>query len=101
MWQPSAATGAVGLPLVRALCTSGREVTGMTRAGLGVDRLPEIGAPASSADAFDRQAVRGAIAAGGRDVVIDQLTWLRPIPQTSSSPYQTTRGSMTRAAAIC
>jgi nucleoside-diphosphate-sugar epimerase len=55
-----------GLPFVRALCTSGHEVTGMTRAGLGVDRLPEIGAPASSADAFDRQAVRGAIAAGAR-----------------------------------
>jgi nucleoside-diphosphate-sugar epimerase len=37
------ATGAVGLPLVRALCTLGHQVIGMTRAGPGVDRLRELG----------------------------------------------------------
>jgi phosphotransferase system, enzyme I, PtsP len=74
------ATGAVGLPLVRALCTLGQEVTGMTRAGPGVDRLRELGASASAADAFDRQAVRDAIAAAAPDVVIDQLTWLPADP---------------------
>lgn len=37
------ATGAVGLPLARALCTQGHQVTGMTRSGAGVDRLREIG----------------------------------------------------------
>ena len=47
------ATGAVGLPLVRALCTLGHQVTGMTRAGPGLDRLRELGAEASIADAFD------------------------------------------------
>jgi nucleoside-diphosphate-sugar epimerase len=31
------ATDAVGLPLVRALRTLGHEISGMTRAGLGVD----------------------------------------------------------------
>jgi nucleoside-diphosphate-sugar epimerase len=48
------ATYAVGLPLVRALgtlghalCTLGHQVTGMTRAGPGVDRLRELGAPRS------------------------------------------------------
>ena len=35
------ATGAVGLPLVRALCTLGHQVTGMTRAGPGADHLRE------------------------------------------------------------
>jgi nucleoside-diphosphate-sugar epimerase len=74
------ATGAVGLPLVRTLCTLGHEVTGLTRGGPGVDRLRELGASASTADAFDRQAVRDAIAAAAPDVVIDQLTWLPANP---------------------
>src|SRR3546814_8735976 len=74
------ATGAVGLPLVRALCTLGHEVTGMTRTGPGVDRLREVGAVASTTDAFDRQAVRDAIAAAAPDVVIDQLTVLPANP---------------------
>jgi len=74
------ATGAVGLPLVRALCTLGHQVTGMTRAGPGVDRLRELGAVASNTDAFDPGAVRDAIAAAAPDVVIDQLTWLPANP---------------------
>jgi nucleoside-diphosphate-sugar epimerase len=74
------ATGAVGLPMVRALCTLGHEVTGMTRTGPGLDRLREVGASASTADAFDRQAVRDAIAVAAPDVVMDQLTWLPPDP---------------------
>jgi nucleoside-diphosphate-sugar epimerase len=74
------ATGAVGLPLVRALCTLGHQVTGMTRAGRGVDRLRELGATASCADAFDPKAVRAAIEAARPDVVIDQLTWLPADP---------------------
>jgi len=74
------ATGAVGLPLVRVLCALGHEVTGMTRAGQSVDRLREVGASVSTADAFDRQAVRDAIHAASPDVVIDQLTFLPPNP---------------------
>jgi nucleoside-diphosphate-sugar epimerase len=74
------ATGAVGLPLVRALRTLGHQVTGMTRAGPGVDRLRELGAEASTADAFDAKAVRAAIEAASPDVVIDQLTWLPANP---------------------
>ncbi|WP_245579163.1 NAD-dependent epimerase/dehydratase family protein [Inquilinus limosus] len=74
------ATGAIGLPLVRALCTLGHQVTGMTRAGRGVDRLRELGAAASFADAFDPKAVRAAIEAARPDVVIDQLTWLPADP---------------------
>jgi 2-alkyl-3-oxoalkanoate reductase len=74
------ATGAVGLPLVRALCTLGHQVTGMTRAGPAANRLRELGAAVSTADAFDPQAVRDAIAAAAPDVVIDQLTWLPANP---------------------
>jgi nucleoside-diphosphate-sugar epimerase len=74
------ATGAVGLPLVRALCTLGHQVTGMTRRGPGIDRLRELGAEASTADAFDAKAVRAAIQSASPDVVIDQLTWLPANP---------------------
>ena len=58
------ASGAVGHPLVRALCTLGHRR--MTRAGLGVDRLRELGACASTVDTFDRQAVGDAITAATR-----------------------------------
>src|ERR1700752_1814725 len=74
------ATGAVGLPLVRALCTLGHQVTGMTRRGPGIDRLRELGAEASTAGAFDAKAVRAATQAASPDVVIDQLTWLPANP---------------------
>lgn len=74
------ATGAIGLPLVRALHTLGHQVIGMTRAGPGFDRLRELGAEASTADAFDAKAVLNAMEAAAPGVVIDQLTWLPPNP---------------------
>jgi nucleoside-diphosphate-sugar epimerase len=74
------ATGAVGLPLVRVLCALGHEVTGMTRAGKGVDRLRELGVSISRTDAFDSRAVRDAIEAASPEIVIDQLTWLPADP---------------------
>ncbi len=74
------ATGAVGLPLVRALCTQGHQVTGMTRTGPGANLLREVGAAVSTSDAFDARAVRDAIEAAAPDVVIDQLTWLPANP---------------------
>lgn len=85
------ATGALGLPLVRTLCALGHEVTGMTRGGPGVDRLRELGASVSTADAFDRQAVRNAIASAKPEVVIDQLTWLpaNPADIVNSMPNDT------------
>jgi hypothetical protein len=46
----------------------------------GVDRLRELGASASAADAFDPKAVRDAIEAAAPDTVIDQLTWLPANP---------------------
>lgn len=74
------ATGAIGLPLVRALTTLGHEVVGMTRAGGGVARLREVGAEVVFVNAFDLKAVRSAIEAAAPDVVIDQLTWLPANP---------------------
>ena len=74
------ATGAIGLPLTRALCTLGHHVIGMTRAGANVDRLRELGAGVAYADAFDPQAVLHAIEKAAPDVVIDQLTWLPANP---------------------
>ncbi|GEP07262.1 NAD-dependent epimerase/dehydratase family protein [Methylobacterium oxalidis] len=74
------ATGAIGLPLVRALCTLGYQVAGMTRSGGGTARLREVGAEVVGADAFDREAVQTAIEVAAPDVVIDQLTWLPANP---------------------
>ena len=74
------ATGAVGLPLVRALRTLGHQVSGMTRAGSGADRLRELGVTISVADALDPNAVHDAVEAAAPDVVIDQLTWLPANP---------------------
>jgi nucleoside-diphosphate-sugar epimerase len=74
------ATGAIGLPLVRALCTLGHKVTGMTRTKRGIDLLREVGADAFSGDAFDPKAVRTAIETASPDVVIDQLTSLPANP---------------------
>ncbi len=52
----------------------------MTRPGQGPDRLRELGAEVSFADAFDGEAVHRAIEAAAPDVVIDQLTWLPANP---------------------
>src|SRR5215207_5306645 len=95
------ATGAIGLPLARALCTLGHQVIGMTRTGAGIDRLRELGAEASTADAFDPKAVLTAMEAAAPDVVIDQLTWLPPTQRTSSSRCPMIRACDAREAPIC
>jgi 2-alkyl-3-oxoalkanoate reductase len=74
------ATGAIGLPLVRALREHGHDVIGMTRTERGVDLLRELGAAGSMTDAFDARAVRIAIESAAPDVVIDQLSSLPANP---------------------
>ncbi|KGE66862.1 NAD-dependent epimerase/dehydratase family protein [Pseudomonas reactans] len=74
------ATGAVGVPLTRLLCAAGHEVTGITRAGAGVDILRGIGAKPVVADVFNTESVRDAIRDAKPDVVIDQLTLLPADP---------------------
>jgi nucleoside-diphosphate-sugar epimerase len=73
------------------LRTLGHHVIGMSRAGSGVDRLRELGAEASTADAFDAKAVLNAIEAAAPDVVIDQLTSLpaSPVDVVKSLPNDT------------
>lgn len=85
------ATGAVGLPLVRALCTLAHEVVGMTRSGPGEHRLREVGASVSIVDAFDPLSVHKAIDEAAPDVIIDQLTWLpaNPADIIKSTPDDT------------
>jgi nucleoside-diphosphate-sugar epimerase len=74
------ATGAIGLPLVRALCALGHEVTGMTRTERGARIIRELGAIASRADALDASAVQAAVEVASPDVVIDQLSSLPANP---------------------
>src|SRR5262245_59477278 len=74
------ATGAIGLPLVRALCARGHDVTGMARTERVRPLLRELGATASMTNAFDGGAVRKAIEAASPDVVIDQLSSLPEDP---------------------
>ncbi|HVZ99490.1 MAG TPA: NAD(P)-dependent oxidoreductase, partial [Caulobacterales bacterium] len=74
------ATGAIGLPLVRALRDLGHDVTGMTRTEHGARALQSLGAQASQTDAFDTAAVRAAIEMAAPDIVIDQLTSLPANP---------------------
>jgi nucleoside-diphosphate-sugar epimerase len=74
------ATGAIGLPLVRALTTLGHEVVGMTRKGGKINSLKELGAKVVFADAFDPLAVQTVIKTAEPDIVIDQLTWLPANP---------------------
>lgn len=74
------ATGAIGLPLVRALCAHGHHVLGVTRSERGVAHLRELGAAALMTDALDAMAVRSAIETASPDVVIDQLSSLPADP---------------------
>lgn len=74
------ATGAVGVPLVRALTAAGHHVTGISRSSAGTERLQSLGAGAVGADVLDRDALMAAV--GGRtfDAVIHELTALKKAP---------------------
>ena len=68
------ATGAIGRPLVRRLVERGHAVTGMTRSPRRAAWLASVGATPVVCDAFDRHALREAVAEARPDAVIDQLT---------------------------
>lgn len=68
------ATGVIGQRLVPRLLLEGHEVTAMTRRAAAVAHLEALGARVAIADAFDRDAVRAAIADARPDVVMHQLT---------------------------
>jgi uncharacterized protein YbjT (DUF2867 family) len=71
------ATGAIGRPLVRQLIAAGHEVVGMTRSRPELVR--ELGAEPAVVDVYDAAAVREA--AGGFDVVINELTEMPADPR--------------------
>ena len=68
------ATGALGRPLLGVLREAGHDVVGMTRSEHKTALLREAGAEPVVCDAFDRDAVRDAVAAARPDVVVHELT---------------------------
>ena len=70
------ATGAIGVPLVRALVAAGHQVTGLTRSAANADVLRALGATPAIADALDADALRRVVVAARPTHVIHQLTAL-------------------------
>jgi nucleoside-diphosphate-sugar epimerase len=69
-------SGAIGLPLVRALRAAGHQVTALTRSARKQEALRAAGAQAAVADALDRPALIEAVRAAHPACVIHQLTAL-------------------------
>jgi nucleoside-diphosphate-sugar epimerase len=69
-------SGAIGVPLVRALTTAGHQVTALTRSTATADMLRQLGAMPAVADALDADALRRVVAAARPTHVVHQLTAL-------------------------
>jgi nucleoside-diphosphate-sugar epimerase len=69
-------SGAIGIPLVKALVAAGHEVTTLTRSASRLDELSALGASVAVADALNREALVTAVKAAGPTHVIHQLTAL-------------------------
>jgi nucleoside-diphosphate-sugar epimerase len=69
-------TGAIGVPLIRALRAGGHQVTALTRSPAKADMLRELGATPAIADALDADALGRVVAASRATHVIHQLTAL-------------------------
>lgn len=74
------ASGAIGLPLVRALREARHEVTGIHRAAEGGRRLAAAGASPIRVDVLDRAALFRTLEGQTFDAVIAELTSLRKPP---------------------
>lgn len=74
------ATGAVGIPLVRALTAAGHQVTGISRTTAASELLQSLGAGAVEADALDREALMRAVDGRTFGAVIHELTALKKAP---------------------
>jgi nucleoside-diphosphate-sugar epimerase len=70
------ASGAIGVPLVRALVAGGHEVTALTRTADKAGMLRGLGARAAVADALDADALHRAVVAAQPTHVIHELTAL-------------------------
>ena len=69
-------TGAIGVPLVRALVAAGHQVTALTRSSANTPMLRALGATPAVADALDAEALRRVVVAAHPTHVIHQLTGL-------------------------
>jgi nucleoside-diphosphate-sugar epimerase len=69
-------SGAIGIPLVRALVAAGHPVTALTRSTSKRDDLRQLGAAVAVADALDREGLMAAVEAARPTHVIHQLTAL-------------------------
>jgi nucleoside-diphosphate-sugar epimerase len=69
-------SGAIGIPLVRALVAAGHPVTALTRSMSKRDDLRKLGAAVAVADALDREALMAAVEAARPTHVVHQLTAL-------------------------
>jgi len=69
-------SGAIGVPLVRALVAGGHQVTALTRSASKAPMLRALGATAAIADALDAAALRRVVVAAQPTHVIHQLTAL-------------------------
>jgi 2-alkyl-3-oxoalkanoate reductase len=72
------ATGVIGTQLVPQLLNAGHEVTAMTRSVLRAAQLEAAGADPVVCDVFDTGGVRAAMADAAPEVIVHQLTSLRP-----------------------
>jgi 2-alkyl-3-oxoalkanoate reductase len=70
------ATGALGRTLLPQLVGNGHEVVGQTRTASKQDLIRSLAARPALADALDPDAVAGAVAEAGPDVIVHQLTAL-------------------------
>jgi nucleoside-diphosphate-sugar epimerase len=69
-------SGAIGVPLVRALVRAGHQVTALTRSSAKGGMLRALGATPAIADALDADALRGVVVAAQPTHVVHQLTAL-------------------------
>jgi 2-alkyl-3-oxoalkanoate reductase len=69
-------SGAIGVPIVRALVAAGHQVTAMTRSAANGAMLRALGATPAVADALDAEALRRVVVAARPTHVIHQLTAL-------------------------
>jgi nucleoside-diphosphate-sugar epimerase len=83
------ATGALSMPLVSALITSGHQVIGLTRTPNNARLLSTLGAQPVVADAMDRDGLLKAVDGLHADAVIHVLTALKKTPLRHQDMYAT------------
>jgi nucleoside-diphosphate-sugar epimerase len=99
------ASGALGIPTVRALRAAGHDVFGTTRSAERTQGLAEAGATPVIADAMDEESIQAAVRSVKPEAVVDLLTALPkdgPRRPTDMEPTNQTRirasGNLFRAA---